>query len=75
MAAAIQASVAAQQQLDTGRSEDREEAGTRGPEEARGSWRPTRTQGEGPGEPGPCEGQWVPPPPALRHPSLPEAMI
>ncbi|XP_049624040.1 E3 ubiquitin-protein ligase ZNF598 isoform X6 [Suncus etruscus] len=49
VAAAIQASVAAQQQLDTGRSEDREEAGTRGPEEARGSWRPTRTQGEGPG--------------------------
>ncbi|XP_057551231.1 E3 ubiquitin-protein ligase ZNF598 isoform X2 [Hippopotamus amphibius kiboko] len=64
VAAAIRASVAAQQQQqqqqqqqEMRRSEDREEggrprkeeAGVRGPEEARGPRRPPRTQGEGPG--------------------------
>ncbi|XP_054991405.1 E3 ubiquitin-protein ligase ZNF598 isoform X2 [Sorex araneus] len=49
VAAAIRASVAAQQQLETRRSEDREEATLRGPEEPRGPRRPPRTQGEGPG--------------------------
>lgn len=79
MAAAIRASVATQQQQqqqETRRSEDREEggrpkkeeAGLRGPEEARGPRRPARTPGEGPGEqlpcrqahPGPTGGTWAP---------------
>ncbi|KAK2496113.1 hypothetical protein MC885_014137 [Smutsia gigantea] len=55
VAAAIRASVAAQQQVR--RSADREEhgrpaeeeAGARGPEEPRSLWRLPRTQGEGPG--------------------------
>lgn len=59
MAAAIRASVAAQQQQqEMHRSEDREEgsrlkkedAGLRGAEESRGSRRLPRTQVEGPGE-------------------------
>ena len=60
MAAAIRASVATQQQQqqETRRTEDREEggrpkkeeAGLRGPEEARGPRRPARTPGEGPGD-------------------------
>lgn len=57
VAAAIRASVAAQQQEATHRAEDREEgsrpkkeeAAARGPEEPRGSRRLPRAQGEGPG--------------------------
>ncbi|KAL1780065.1 zinc finger protein 598 [Sigmodon hispidus] len=57
VAAAIRASVAAQQQEASHRAEDREEgsrakkeeAAARGPEEPRGPRRPPRAQGEGPG--------------------------
>ncbi|KAM8777721.1 E3 ubiquitin-protein ligase ZNF598 isoform 3-T3 [Rhynchonycteris naso] len=57
VAAAIQASVATQQLQELHRNEDREESsrlkkeepGSRGPEEPRGSRRLLRTQGEGPG--------------------------
>lgn len=64
MAAAIRASVAAQQQEETQRVEDREEgsrpkkeeAAARVPEEPRGHRRLPRAQGEGSGNPVPPNG-------------------
>lgn len=64
MAAAIRASVAAQQQEETQRAEDREEgsrpkkeeAAARVPEESRGHRRLPRSQGEGTGNPVPPNG-------------------
>lgn len=70
VAAAIRASVAAQQQEDTHRAEDREEgsrpkkedAAARGSEEPRGSRRLPRTQGEGTGNSNPPGREKLPAP-------------